>query len=107
MDTKETFTCPHCGQKLPFRIIMKVKNDFEFECPYCGLSMVPKKTKSFTWGYIIGFLSFAVPQQIVLYLHRDILLAFLIGFLHSLTAFGLVSVYIYCNTTFIKPSSYP
>lgn len=106
METKEPFSCPHCGEKLPFKIIMKVKNGHEFECPFCGESMVPLKTKSFTWGYMIGFLSFAVPQQIVYYLHQDIVLSFLIGFLHAVTAFGLVSLYLYFNTKFIKATSF-
>lgn len=106
METKEPFSCPHCGKKLPFRLILKVKNEHVFECPYCGGAVVPKKTKSFAWGYVIGFLSFAVPQQIVFYLHQDILLAFLIGFLHALTAFVLVSLYLYFHTKFIKASSF-
>jgi len=106
MDKKEPFTCPHCDKKLPFRIIMKVKNGHEFECPHCEGVVVPLKTKSFTWGYVIGFLSFAIPQQIVFYLHQDIIMAFLIGILHSVTSFALVSIYLYCNTEFVKPSSF-
>ncbi len=87
-------------------LILKVKNEHEFECPFCGGGVVPKKTKSFAWGYGIGFLSFAIPQQIVLYLHRDFWLAFLIGTLHAVTAFFLVSLYLYLHTRFIKASSY-
>lgn len=106
MDKKEPFSCPHCAKKLPFRIILKVKNGHELDCPNCGEIIVPLKTKSFTWGYVIGFLSFVIPQQIVFYLHRDIVMAFLIGILHSVTAFGLVSIYLYCNTQFVKPSPF-
>jgi len=106
METEEPFCCPHCERKLPFRLIMKVKNEHVIDCPFCGESVVPKKTKSFTWGYVIGFLSFVVPEQIVFYLHEDIVMAFLIGFLHALTAFGLVSLYLYCNTKFIKATSF-
>jgi hypothetical protein len=102
MEKKESFTCPHCEQKLPFRVILKVKNDHAFECPICRRAVVPHKTKSFTWGYVIGFLSFAIPQQIVFYLHQDNVLAFLIGFLHAVTAFGLLSLYFYFNTKFSK-----
>jgi hypothetical protein len=34
------------------------------------------------------------------------MLSFLIGFLHSIIAFGLVSLYLYCSTEFVKPSSF-
>tara|TARA_R110002096_G_scaffold419420_1_gene624062 strand:- start:267 stop:635 length:369 start_codon:yes stop_codon:yes gene_type:complete len=102
MEKKESFTCPHCEQKLPFRVILKVKKDHVFTCPLCREAVVPQKTKSFTWGYIIGLLSFALPQQIVFYLHQDNVLAFLIGFLHAVTAFGLLSLYFYFNTKFSK-----
>jgi biotin transporter BioY len=102
MEKKESFTCPHCEEKLPFRVILKVKKDHVFECPLCGGSVAQQKTKSFTSGYIIGFLSFALPQQVVFYLHQDNILAFLIGFLHAVTAFGLVSLYFYFNTKFSK-----
>ena len=102
MEKKESFTCPHCEEKLPFRMLLIVKNDHTFKCPLCGEALVPHKTKSFTWGYIIGFLSFALPQQIVFYLHQDNGLAFLIGILHAVTAIGLVSLYFYFNTKFSK-----
>ncbi|MBI0397984.1 hypothetical protein [Cyclobacterium marinum] len=102
MKKKESFTCPYCEKKLSFRVILKEKKDHVLECPLCGKSVAPQKTKSFTWGYIIGFLSFALPQQIVFYLHQDNDLAFLIGFLHAVTAFGLVSLYFYFYTKFSK-----
>ncbi len=106
METNEPFCCPHCERKMPFRLIMKVKKDHVFECPYCEGGVVPKKTKSFAWGYVLGFLSFVIPQQIVFYLHEDIVLAFLIGFLHFVVAFGLVSLYLYLNTEFIKARTF-
>ena len=106
METKEPFCCPHCGKKLPVSIIMKIKREHVFECPFCGGAIVPKKTKSFTWGYVIGFLSFVIPQQIVLSLEQDIVLAFLIGILHVVVTFGLVSLYLYLNTKFIKATSF-
>ena len=102
MKKKESFTCPYCEKKLSFRVILKGKKDHSFECLLCGEAVVPQKIKSFSWGYIIGFMSFALPQQIVFYLHQDNVLAFLIGFLHAVTTFVLVSLYFYFNTKFSK-----
>jgi hypothetical protein len=68
--------------------------------------MAPFKTKSFTWGYAIGFLSFVFPQHIVFFFHHDFMLSFLIGLLHSITAFSLVSLYLYFNTKFMKATSF-
>src|SRR5690606_13671771 len=104
---KKPFSCPHCAKTFPFWMILKVKKRHKFECPNCGGVVVPLRTKSFTWGFVIGFLSFALPHQIIIYLNQDIVLAFLIGLLHAIVTFGLVSLYLFCTTIFVKPSSYP
>ncbi|WP_339711862.1 hypothetical protein [Cyclobacterium amurskyense] len=105
MKKKESFTCPYCEKKLSFRVIIKGKKDHVLECPFCGKSVAPQRTKSFTWGYIIGFVSFTLPQQIVFYLHQDNVLAFLIGIFHAVTAIGLVSLYFYSYTKFSKANA--
>src|SRR5690554_555930 len=102
MERKEKFQCPNCGTKLPFMFVVKIKNDHEFNCPSCGASLVPEKTKSFTWGYIIGLLAFLVPFNVMLYFEDDFLLALLVGTVCGLTAIFLVSVYVYSNIRLTK-----
>ena len=82
--------------------VVKIKNDHEFDCPSCGESLVPEKTKSFTWGYIIGFLAFVVPAQIMLYLYDDIVLAMLAGTACGMTAIFTIALYVYSNTRLTK-----
>lgn len=67
------------------------------ECPHCGGGA--KKAKSFTWGNVLGVLSFVIPQQIVFYLHQNNVMALLIGLLHVIVLFGLVYLYRYLNST--------
>jgi predicted RNA-binding Zn-ribbon protein involved in translation (DUF1610 family) len=102
MERKESFQCPHCRTKLPFFFVAKIKNDHEFECPNCGETLVPEKTKSFLWGYVLGFLAFVVPGQILLYLYDDFVLAFMASTICALTAIFLIAVYIYSNTSLNK-----
>lgn len=103
MNQGQNFICPHCRSKLPFSYVLKIKTDHQFDCPSCGETLVPLKTKSFTWGYIIGFLAFVVPGQILLYLYDDIGLAFMVSTVSALTAILIISVYIYSNTRLTKP----
>jgi len=102
MEKEENFQCPHCCVKLPFIYVVKIKNDHEFDCPHCGGTIVPEKTKSFLWGYVLGFLAFVVPAQITLYLYDDIVLTFVVSTMCSLTVIFLISVYIYSNTRLTK-----
>lgn len=102
METKEKFQCPHCKKKLPFFFVVKIKSDHEFECPNCGNTIVPESTKSFVWGYVLGFLSFVVPAQLLLYLYNDFLLAFMVSIMSALTVIFFIALYVYSNTILTK-----
>jgi|SRR5690554_6542356 len=102
MKKTESFQCPNCGTKLPFSFVVKIKNDHEFDCPNCGAALVPEKTKPFLWGYVIGFLAFVVPAQVLLYQYDDIALAFSVSAVCTLVAILFVALYVYSNTNLTK-----
>ena len=102
MEKKEKFECPHCKKKLPFFYVIKIKSDHEFECQYCGKAIVPEHTKSFTWGYVLGFLGFIIPAKVLLYLYNNFLFAFLAGLMSGLTVVFFIALFIYSNTILTK-----
>ena len=105
MDRKEKFECPHCKKKLPFFFVVKIKSDHEFECQYCGKSMVPVSSKSFAWSYGIGFFAFVIPAQILLYLNHDFLFAFFVAMVSGLLSVSLIGLYVYMTTSLVKSTS--
>jgi DNA-directed RNA polymerase subunit RPC12/RpoP len=105
MDRKEKFKCPHCKKKLHFFFVVKIKSDHEFECQYCGKSMVPVSSKSFAWGYGIGFFAFVIPAQILLYFNHDFLFAFFVTMVSGLLSVSLIGLYVYMTTSLVKSTS--
>lgn len=105
MDRKEKFECPHCKKKLPFLFVVKIKSDHEFESQYCGKSMVPVSSKSFAWGYGIGFFAFVIPAQILLYFNHDFLFAFFVAMTSGLLSVSLIGLYVYTTTSLVKSTS--
>lgn len=102
MEMKEKFKCPHCKMKLPFFFVTKIKTDHAFDCLYCGEKMVSERSKSFTWGYVIGFLSVVIPAQALRYLNHDFLVSFLAALLFGLVSVFFVASYVYTTTHLIK-----
>jgi DNA-directed RNA polymerase subunit RPC12/RpoP len=102
MERKEKFECPHCKKKLPFFFVTKIKADHVFDCLYCGEKIIPESSKSFTWGYVIGFLSFVLPAQFLHYLNHNFLVSFLAALLFGLVSVFLVASYVYTTTDLIK-----
>ena len=104
MEKKEKFGCPHCKMKLPFFFVTKIKTDHAFDCPNCGEKIIPERSKSFTWGYVIGFLSFVIPAQTLRYLNHNFLVSFLAALLIGLVSVFFVASYVY-TTTHLKKST--
>lgn len=102
MERKEKFECPHCKKILPFFFVTKIKADYAFDCLNCGEKIIPERSKSFTWGYVIGFLSFVIPAQTLFYLNYDFLVSFLAALLFGLVSVFLVASYVYTTTHLIK-----
>ena len=102
MERKEKFECPHCKMELPFFFVIKIKSDHEFECQHCARSMVPESSKSFAWGYGIGFFACVIPAQILLYLNHDFLLTFSVAMVSGLLSVFLIGLYVYTTTSLIK-----
>lgn len=102
MERKVKFECPNCKKKLPFFFMTKIKTDHAFDCLNCDEKIIPERSKSFTWGYVIGFLSFMIPAQTLLYLNHDFLVSFLLALLFGLVSVFFVATYIYTTTNLIK-----
>ncbi len=102
MERKEKFECPHCKKKLPFFFVVIIKSGHAFECQNCGKTIIPESTKSFTWGYVFGFLGFIIPAKILLYFYNDFLFAFLAGLMSGLTVVFFIALFIYSNTILTK-----
>ena len=102
MEMKEKFECPHCKKKLPFFFVTKIKADHAFDCLNCGKKIITERSKSFTWGYVIGFLSFVIPAQTLLYFNHNFLVSFLVALLFGLVSVFFVASYVYTTTHLIK-----
>jgi hypothetical protein len=102
MEKKEKSECPYCKKKLPFSYVIKIKNDHSFECPNCCEIISPETTKSFTSGYILGFLGFIIPAKVLLYFYDGFFFAFLGGLMSGITVIFLISLYVYYNTILTK-----
>ena len=93
---------PALQKEITLLFLVKIKSDHEFECQYCGKSMVPVSSKSFAWGYGIGFFAFVIPAQILLCLNHDFLFAFFVAMTSGLLSVSLIGLYVYTTTSLVK-----
>lgn len=101
MSNQKFFSCPACGNKLTFKNVIKVAEGHGFNCPGCGTSIKPQKTKTWKWGYLIGLVSVVVPPKIYLtYFHGTIFVALSIGTICGVTATMGICIYVYRTTNF-------
>ena len=98
----ESFTCPNCKRKLPFKYVLKIANNHEFKCPKCSAVLKPRSTKSWAWGAVIGFLSVVIPAQLYLMVDDNIVVAILIGLMLGSTSVFLIALLVYRNTYLTK-----
>jgi len=99
---KEKFSCPNCGIRLPFSYVFKIKNDHVFACPCCKQGLKPLKTKSWNWGFAIGFLVVVIPTKLYLSFRDDIVGALAIGAFTGLLSVLAIGLYLYASTTLLK-----
>jgi hypothetical protein len=102
---KGKFECPHCKMKSPFFFVTKIKTDHAFDCLNSGEKIVPESSKSFAWGYGIGFFAFVIPAQILLYFNHDFLFAFFVAMVSGLLSVFLIGLYVYTTTSLVKSTS--
>ena len=94
----ESFTCPNCKRKLPFKYVLKIANNHEFKCPKCETVLKPRPTKSWAWGAVMGFLSVVIPAQLYLMVDDNIVVAMLIGLMLGSTSVFFIALFVYSNT---------
>ncbi|MGN7885427.1 hypothetical protein [Dyadobacter sp. 22481] len=101
MSNPKVFTCPACNNELGFKNVVKVADGHEFNCPHCGTTIVPEKSKTWRWGYLIGLISVVVPSKVYLeYFQDNIVVALMIGAVCGATAIMGICVYVYKTTIF-------
>ncbi|SDG30136.1 hypothetical protein SAMN04487996_11788 [Dyadobacter soli] len=101
MKNQKIFCCPACGNELAFKHVIKVADGHGFNCPHCGTSITPQKSKSWKWGYLIGLISVVVPSKVYLeYFQDNIFVALAIGAMCGATAIMGICVYVYRTTIF-------
>lgn len=101
MNDKKVFICPSCKHNLGFKNVIKIADDHDFKCPYCGTLLTPKQSKTWRWGFLIGLISVVVPAKIYLeYFQDNIFVALLIAATCGATAIMGICVYVYLTTTF-------
>lgn len=96
------FTCPVCSNKLPFREVFRFNKGHVLQCPDCDSKLRPANVKSWNFGFVIGFLGFVVPAELVRYHWDSVMLAALIGVTTGGFAILTVALFTYLNTDFIE-----
>ena len=96
------FRCPNCEAKIPFKELFQFKKNHKTECNNCGTVLVPKKPKSWNWGFFFGFVSFIIPAKIVLHFHDSFLIAALVGGFFAIITILIIALYTYSTAEFIK-----
>ena len=101
MEIKENnFNCPKCGQKISFKELFKFKNGHKTICPRCNEHLSPQKSKSWSWGFFIGFISVIIPGKICLYIFDSFIISMLVGLLTGSIAIISIAYFVYKTTIF-------
>ena len=101
MEIKENnFSCPKCGQKISIKELFNFKKGHETICPRCNEYLMPEKSKSWNWGFFIGFISVIIPGKICLYFFDSFILLMLTGLLIGSIAIICIAYFVYKTTIF-------
>ena len=98
----ENFTCPICGNKIPFNEVFKFKKDHQTKCFQCNTNLKPKNVKSWNWGFFMGFLAVIIPARIFFIYHKNFFIGASIGIVCGMIAIFLIAYYTYKTTDFEK-----
>lgn len=99
----KNYQCPKCKKKIPLDIRVLIFNrNLETICKNCGEQLKAKKPIKWNVGFLIGFISFGIPAQLILFFKRDFLLAASVGLLSATILIVLFILYIYKTTEFIE-----
>lgn len=94
------FICDRCNNKVSFWETFKLKRDHVTICNTCGTSLYPIKTKSFNWGFALGFIVVVLPGEIVYRCTDDLVKTFMVGAICAIIAVFSVAYYTYKTTKF-------
>lgn len=94
------FKCSKCKNSIPFKEVFKLKRNHQTICYSCNSLLRPKKTKSWNWGFFIGFLAVIVPAKIYLNFDKNIFIAVSIGIFFGIISILSIALYVYTTTEF-------
>lgn len=94
------FSCDKCNQKVPFWETLKIDKNHVTICHKCGTKLYPIRTKSFNWGFFVGFLAVVIPGEITYRLTQSLGYTLIVALSHTITAVFGVALYTYKTTSF-------
>lgn len=96
----KNFSCPKCQTKIPFSEVFNFKKDHITKCTNCNSELAPKNSKSWNFGFFIGFLGVVIPAYAILHFYNSFFAAALVGLITGVLAIISVALYTYLTTKF-------
>lgn len=72
---KEPFSCPSCGERVPFSKVWILSNNSTYRCKKCKTELMPEKMSSLY--FVIGFISTAGTGHLLMKKNESFLIVFI------------------------------
>jgi len=72
---KETFSCPSCGERVPFAKVWILNNNSTYRCKKCNTELMPEKMSPLY--FVIGFISTAGTGHLLMKMNQPFVIVFI------------------------------
>jgi len=96
----KAFICPSCKHALPSKELFSFRKNHITICRHCSSHLEPVNGKSFYWGFVLGFIGFLIPAELLKLFFDSLLLSFVGGLFGGLFTILLVALFIRKRTFF-------